>query len=363
MFGHDPQHTGRSPHVGPSTPHLKWRFQATNYDYAALMYAPVIGPSGTIYVGTNDGYLYALNPTDGVPLWSYSRGNTAAPAIGPDEAIFKTVGGGQRDTAEVVRLDAGGNQQWQYTLPGYGNFSSLTYADNTVYFGWQYDRSVYAFDAGSGVVRWSYRIGDASRMFSAPAIASDGAVYIGATDGNLYAFDGTNGSLLWNYQTGGQIWMWASPVIGPDNTVYVGSSDGSLYAINGGDGTLRWRYATEGQIMSSPALGPDGTLYVGSRDHYVYAINTADGTLRWRHQTGDMVNSTPAVDAAGAVYIGSHDGYLYALAGDGTLKWRYPIGFYGGNAAPAIGSDGTLYVTGSDESGRYFVYAIGHGGS
>ncbi|MBM4431642.1 MAG: hypothetical protein FJ026_15055, partial [Chloroflexi bacterium] len=359
MFGHDPQHTGRSPYVGPQTPTLKWRYQAPNHDAAALMYAPVTGPSGTIYVGTNDGYTYALNPADGTPIWTYNKGNTAAPAIGPNEEIFKTVGGGQYETAAVERLDANGNQQWQFVLPGYGNFSSLTYISNTVYFGWPYNRSIYAINATDGTARWSYRVGDVSRQFSAPAVAPDGTVYVSSTDDYLYAFNGTDGSLLWSYQTGGDIWIRSSPAIGSDGTIYVGSADNYLYAVNS-DGTLRWRYQTGNRIMSAPAIGADGTIYVGSEDHYVYALNSSDGSLHWRYQTGDSIGSSPAIGADGTVYIGSHDGYLYALAGgDGALKWRYPVGFYGGSASPAIGSDGTIYIGGDAGSGNYCMYALG----
>ena len=242
MFGHDPQHTGQSPYTGPQTPTLKWRFQATNHNQiAALMYAPVIGINGTVYVGTNDGYTYALNPADGTPIWTYNKGDTAAPAIGPNEEIFKTVGGGQHETAAVERLDANDNYQWQFVLPGYGNFSSLTYISNTVYFGWPYDRSIYAINATYGTARWSYRTGDVGRQFSSPAVAPDGTVYIGSTDDYLYALNGTDGSLLWHYQTGGDIWIRSSPAIGTDGTIYVGSSDNYLYAVNS-DGTLCWRY-------------------------------------------------------------------------------------------------------------------------
>jgi hypothetical protein len=46
----------RLPTIGPQTPTLKWRFQATNHGFAALMYAPAIGISGTVYVGTNVGF-------------------------------------------------------------------------------------------------------------------------------------------------------------------------------------------------------------------------------------------------------------------------------------------------------------------
>jgi hypothetical protein len=37
------------------------------------------------------------------------------------------------------------------------------------------------------------------------------------------------GTLLWEFATGGK--MWSSPAIGSDGTVYVGSEDKKLYAI------------------------------------------------------------------------------------------------------------------------------------
>ena len=39
---------------------------------------------------------------------------------------------------------------------------------------------------------------------------------------------GINGDVRWTYKTGGTVF--SSPAIAPDGTVYVGSADGRLYA-------------------------------------------------------------------------------------------------------------------------------------
>jgi len=44
------------------------------------------------------------------------------------------------------------------------------------------------------------------------------------------------GTLKWKYRTGNKVW--SSPAIGSDGTIYVGSKDWHLYAINGSSGGL-----------------------------------------------------------------------------------------------------------------------------
>src|SRR5262249_24506447 len=50
--------------------------------------APIVGPDGTVYVGSQDGKLYALNPADGSTKWSRATFNTisSSPALSPDGA-------------------------------------------------------------------------------------------------------------------------------------------------------------------------------------------------------------------------------------------------------------------------------------
>ena len=51
---------------------------------------PAIGPDGTVYVGSWDNKLYAINPTDGTKLWDFNTSSnvTASPAIGSDGRIY-----------------------------------------------------------------------------------------------------------------------------------------------------------------------------------------------------------------------------------------------------------------------------------
>ncbi len=58
---------------------------------------------------------------------------------------------------------------------------------------------------------------------------ANGVVYIGSLDNSLYAFDANTGGLLWSYTTGNEIL--SSPSIA-NGVVYVGSNDFQLYAFH-----------------------------------------------------------------------------------------------------------------------------------
>jgi len=84
----------------------------------------------------------------------------------------------------------------------------------------------------------------------------------------MYALD-PGGSLKWKFQTGGGIER--SPAVAADGTVYFGSTDGSMYALNP-DGSAKWQFESDGAIQSSPTIGPDGRVYFTSKDGYLYAL-------------------------------------------------------------------------------------------
>ncbi|MDC0219454.1 PQQ-binding-like beta-propeller repeat protein, partial [Verrucomicrobia bacterium] len=52
--------------------------------------SPAIGPDGTVYVGSNDNKLYAINGKSGVKLWEFETGGTvySSPAIGSDGTVY-----------------------------------------------------------------------------------------------------------------------------------------------------------------------------------------------------------------------------------------------------------------------------------
>ncbi|MDB4805128.1 immunoglobulin domain-containing protein, partial [bacterium] len=66
---------------------FKWRFLIP---YLGMVYSsPAIGSDGTIYVGSNSGNLYAINP-DGTQKWAFETGGgvSSSPAIGSDGTIY-----------------------------------------------------------------------------------------------------------------------------------------------------------------------------------------------------------------------------------------------------------------------------------
>jgi len=130
----------------------------------------------------------------------------------------------------------------------------------------------------------------------------------------LYDTLKNNGTLKWKYETGSQIW--SSPAIASDGTIYVGANDGYLYALNP-DGTLKWKFKTGDSIYFSPAIGLDGTIYIGSEDHYFYAIKP-NGTIKWKFEVDKP--TSPAVAHDGTIYIGSNDGCLYAIGTDSNTS-------------------------------------------
>jgi outer membrane protein assembly factor BamB len=341
MFGQNPQRTGRSPYSGPEVPELKWSFTTGD----VVRSSPAIGADGTIYVGSYDNKLYAIN-ADGSQKWSFTALDLPAllsikssPAIGADGTIYF----GSEDS-NLYAMNPDGSQKWSFTAYVSIESSPAIGADGTIYIGCNNGR-LYAINP-DGSQKWSFTT--EYMIFSSPAIGADGTIYVGSDDHKLYAIN-PDGSEKWSFITGDQIW--SSPAIGADGTIYVGSEDNNLYAINS-DGSQKWSFTTEGWVSSSPAIGADGTIYVGSGDHKLYAINS-DGSQKWSFTTGDGIFSSPAIGADGTIYVGSGDHKLYAINPDGIGEWSLTTGSYV-DSSPAIGADGTIYVGSFDKN----LYAL-----
>jgi eukaryotic-like serine/threonine-protein kinase len=146
---------------------------------------------------------------------------------------------------------------------GYVN-SSPAVANGVVYFG---SNDVYALDASTGALLWSYAMG--GWVSSSPAVAN-GVVYAVGFLGNLYALNATTGALLWSDVTAAEE---SSPAVA-NGVVSVGGGDG-VYALNASTGAKLWSYANVGG-QSSPAVA-NGVVYVGSDDNNVYALNALTG--------------------------------------------------------------------------------------
>ncbi|MCL5036183.1 MAG: PQQ-binding-like beta-propeller repeat protein [Chloroflexi bacterium] len=303
--------------------------------------SPAIAGDGSIYVGSDDKKLHALN-ADGTPKWQYTTGAVlrSSPSIGPDGTLYI---GGQDQKLYAINSD--GSFKWSYLAGGIIDSSPAVTLDSTIYFG-SYDNKLYSLNS-DGSFKWSYLTG--GDVYSSPAVGPDGKIFFGSVDKYIYALN-TNGLLAWRWATTGAIY--SSPAINSEGVIYFGSANQYLYALNY-DGTFKWSYGTGGLIISSPVIGPDGTIYFGSNDYKLNALNS-NGTIKWSYATGGLVRSVPAVSSTGTIYFGSDDDKVYALNPNGSFKWSY---LTGGDviSSPTIDSTGRVYVGSLD--GKLYRFA------
>jgi outer membrane protein assembly factor BamB len=320
-----------------------WAFITGNEVYSS----PAVGPDGTIYVGSKDSKLYAINP-DGTLRWTVSGTYSfdCSPAVGPDGTVYMGANDG------YLRAVTNGVNKWANYVGGAVFSSPAIGADGTIYVGVaHYASNIVAFSP-AGTRLWATTLGTLQYVYSSPAIGSNGTVYIGCMDGKIYALNPTNGQVITSYTTGDGIY--SSPAIGSDGSVYVGSLDGKVYAFDAGLNlkSSPWPFNIGTNIYCSPAISADGTIYIGADNWRLYALNP-DGSQRWSLLTGNKVRSTPAIGADGSIYFGSYDWRLFCVATNGTTNWTYYTGF---NifSSPVIGANATLYVGSADSK----LYAL-----
>ncbi|MFC2142885.1 PQQ-binding-like beta-propeller repeat protein [Candidatus Aenigmatarchaeota archaeon] len=388
------QHTGVSPY---DTSHvdgtIKWKFDAGSAIYSS----PVIGEDGTIYVGTQNSDMYAVNP-DGTEKWVFDAGEPveseaypgnfhgiiSTPAIDSSGVIYFT-----SLANYLFAVNPDGTEKWKFPVKRSDSIwcSPTIDDDGTIYIG------SYIYEKGSsdevgylfavnpdGTEKWKF---ETTHVHPSTAIGINGELYVGGAtpikDGNVVGLINTlnrDGDLVWNYAF--ETWQESSPSVADNGMVYIGSKEGKVYAINP-DGTLEWTYEVEvvdnlddipedqrgyvdlyhlNGISAVPAIGKDGTIYVGAWNSYFYAFNP-DGTLEWKFETPpayEGVSSSAAIGADGTIYFGSNSGYFYALNPDGTEKWKFKGPLIGGIiGSPAIGTDGTVYI-GSNSDGHLYAF-------
>jgi len=302
---------------------------------------------GVVYIGGQDGHIYALDEADGHLVWAV---RTDGPVLGG-----VTSGGGLIVAGSVghkvyaVPVSAS-RAAWTHVTGGPVRGKAAV-ADGVVYIGSD-DHHLYALDAGHGRQIWRTRTSGAVR--STPLAQGLqlvlGLIFAGSDDGILYAFGTGMGKVRWRYRTGGAIN--AGPMLNGGG-IYVGNDSGSLYEVIT-DGSYGWSFPAGGAIEGT-AVSAGGTVYIGSADASVYAVDMGNGTQIWSYRTGGAVRSGLAI-AGDVLYAGSDDGYLSAIGtGSGDLLWRYRTG--GAIRGEILAARGTVYFGSLD----HHVYAVATG--
>ena len=230
---------------------------------------------GTLYVGSTDGHMLAIDPSNGAVRWRIDAGaKICAPAAVAGDRII------------VGALD--------------GSLLALRRTD--------------------GAIVWRRKL--VAGIVSAPVLYRDMAI-IGARDYVLHAVRLSDGGDAWTQH------FWASWVESTsrivDGVLYVGSSDlRAVRAIDPSTGAVRWSTDIFGAAWGSPIIaGAD--VYMGAAAVKGYmiahhpslvALDRRTGAVRWRDPR-PMSSTTPVSGYAGSLAYANHT--LFAAGLDGTL--------------------------------------------
>jgi outer membrane protein assembly factor BamB len=340
---------------------LAWKFKAGQ----AVNSSPAV-ENGIVYFSSLDGNFYALEADSGQVKWKFATSGErrfaapgihgispstetmpdpfdiflSSPAVAAGSVFF---GSGDHS---VYALDATtGTLRWKFET---GDVVHATPAvvEGVVYVG-SWDRYLYALDVRTGSLIWKFQTGDDPKLHNQIGIASsaaviDGVVLFGCRDGHFYAVDARTGQRKWaeDNQMG---WVIASPAV-RDGIVYFPTSDGTQFkAITIATGTIVWRTVNKALSFSSPAIASN-TIYFGTHDGWLHALDLATGAVKAEFRTeGNRENASKYIDAEGKIRMGA----LYA---DTTLD------------AVTVGLD-RLYSLGSVFSSPAIVGGIAYFGS
>lgn len=294
---------------------------------------------GTLYIGSYDNNLYALNAADGKFQWKYPTdgGVVSRPVIMDGNVIF-----GSEDKRLHVVSTRSGKVVWTYYTNGPIR-SSPRIAEGHIFIGSD-DYQLHAINLNSGRMVWRFEGADAIR--STPFVIQN-MVYCGCESGDYYAIN-FRGELRWRFHAKRSI---TSSTVGTEQALYFSSVDSTLYALDPRNGWVLWRFRLGKPSISTPCLAED-LVFVGASDGFIYAVEARSSKEVWRFRTEHQVNGSPVV-YKDSLYCGSVDGNLYCLEyRTGRLRWKF--GTEGAITGTPLVYDDIVYVGSNDHR----VYAL-----
>ncbi len=290
-----------------NAPRLKWQYQCSDEIRGT---ATIYGD--TVYFGSYDQNLYALDARTGSELWKYrTLGGIVGQPIIWDSVVYIGSGDGRLFAISC----RSGKLLWTYDADA-PIWSSPKYSEGHVFIGAD-DGYLSAVNIVTSRAIWKTNLGGAIR--SSPAIWRDGLI-VGTEAGELCCLD-FSGKIRWKFHSRKAIT--SSPLIYQDQ-VFFTSLDGYFYCISVQSGWQQWSLRMGKGSVSSPFLAKDIVVF-GSADGVVYGVDPITGKPIWTHNTGSQVSGSPAGDQT-LVYLGNAAGHFLAMnLTDGTPAWDFQV--------------------------------------
>jgi len=338
-FRRDNRNTGHAPDEPgvAGRPEQKWNVSTD----AGVWSSPVV-VDGSLYIGSMDGTVYAIDTATGDVDWTYQADGPieSTPAVAGDSVYVGSL------DKHVYCLDAEtGTEQWSYETAG------LIHGSPTV------DRSTVYIGSGALVIE------EILEYMEANDVEQEGS--------GLYALDRKTGELVWRRFTGHLISSTPAVV---DSAVFIGligkdDSRSMVASVDAADGERRWEYETDSEVLSSPTVRSN-TVYAGDYGGFVYALSAETGDPDWEFpiQSGQIRGSTAVTEDAVYVPVSRYEvadpnPALVSLSRTGEEQWAHVIpGARQMGSSPCATSD-AVYVGTHYREGGGGMYAVDHDGN
>jgi ABC-type dipeptide/oligopeptide/nickel transport system permease subunit len=227
---------------------------------------------GTLYVTTEDGYLFALSGGESIE-------RVSQPASG-DTAEEQSESPAGTPTPQAPQI------AWQYQVPGPFDRNLYPQEDGSVYVLTESNNLLVISPEGELLKEIPLKAGpyfDTEEGHTLPLFTyADGVNLIISSEDTVYAID-SEGNVLWEEPLAGKPVGWPAMESG---YLYISDKSGTLYAFT--EEGIQWSFKAEEAKKSTtaPTVGPDGTIYYtvifGNRA-YIQAV-TPTGEPLWATQ-------------------------------------------------------------------------------
>jgi len=299
------------PYSGPiNKPQLIWKFKTSS---SAIESIVTIDKNGTLYFGSNDNYVYALDSLTGNLIWKFKTKYDVKSSViinKQGDLLFGSMDG------YLYSLNKNGTLKWKYNAHSAISSTPNIDKENNIIFG---DKKGYfhILDSDGDLIH-KFRL--TTSIKNTPIVDQNNNFYLGFERG-IISFK-KNGTINWHYKTRSAI---TSSLVLFNNTIFASSKDWKLYALSL-NGKLQWTYQTAWYVTSSPVVGSD-TIYLGSWDWSVHAISLVNGEGIWKTQPERSATMTyfaanMIVDENENIYAASRNDRIYCFDKRGKVLWH-----------------------------------------
>ena len=293
-------------------------------------------------VGTN-GLVTVLNADTGAEIWRLALNTPVAAGIGSDGTRLAVI----TKSNELMALSKG-QVLWKVKLPALALTAPFVAGGRV--FALTADRTVTAFDGGSGQVLWrQQRSGDALVLKQAGILTSFQDNLLVGLSGRLVALNPANGVSKWEVTIGSsrgtnEVERLVDLVAGVsrvNNTVCARAFQTSVTCVDALKGSNLWTRAAQGHVGLA---GTESAVFGTESDGKVNAWNRSNGQVLWQSEALRFRGLTAPVAASGQLLVGDDLGWVHWLdASNGQTVARMQIDA-SGIAMPLLRSGKTWVV-------------------